>query len=411
MGTDLALMTRDADGFLRAALAAAGGELVSWRPNHVDHQPGRGTTAGYQVRVRWPGRTADERMGAWTGRIPEGAFVLEEGQTRVAVWRFPYDPELPALPVANDPVAVGAFLSGIGMGGDEVRLRVRSYRPRRRAVIEATGARGRVFLKAVRPDRVVALHERHRMLVTAGAPVPQSLGYTPDGLLALQALPGRTLRDALCRGHPHLPAGTALVELLDRLPAGLADLPRRPSWRDRAGHYAAVVAAALPAQADVARELGAQIVAESGVGPSVPVHGDFYESQVQVSEGRVAGLLDVDTAGPGDRIDDLACLLGHLSVLAQMHPQRAAAINALGARYLHAFERSVDSAELRYRVAAVVLSLATGPHRVQEAGWPVATVRRLGLARRWLACARAVRGLHEAPLTAVFPGSHSGAGF
>jgi hypothetical protein len=56
----------------------------------------------------------------------------------------------------------------------------------------------------------------------------------------------------------------------------------------------------------------------------------------------------------------------------------------LGAGYLAALAGVVDAAELRRRTAAVVLSLATGPHRVQEAGWQVATRARLDLATRWL---------------------------
>ncbi|WP_341854822.1 hypothetical protein [Brachybacterium sp. GPGPB12] len=50
--------------------------------------------------------------------------------------------------------------------------------------------------------------------------------------------------------------------------------------------------------------------------PHDVVHGDFYEAQVFVQDGRVVGLLDIDTVGPGRRADDLACLLAHLSVLA-----------------------------------------------------------------------------------------------
>ncbi len=408
---DLDLLTRGADDFLRAAVAAAGGRLVSWQTRHVDHQPGRGVTAGYHVRVRWAGGVTQERMGACIGRIPPGAFVLDGGDTRVAVWRFPYDPDLPGLPAAYDDASVGAFLGSLGLGGPRTTLRVRAYRPRRRAVIEAVGPRGRVFLKVVRPRKVAALHDRHRMLVGAGVPVPHSLGYTPDGVVALQELPGRSLRDALRRGDRQLPPGSALVDLLDRLPPALADLPRRPSWRDRAEHYAAIVAAALPAYADLALELGAATHAEGAVGPTVPVHGDFYETQVHVHNGRLTGLLDVDTAGPGDRLDDLACLLGHLSVLAQMDRHRAPAINALGARYLAAFERTVDAADLRCRVAAVVMSLATGPHRVQEPGWPAATAQRLQLAAEWLASARALRGVAtgKGPLTAATGAPHSAA--
>jgi aminoglycoside phosphotransferase (APT) family kinase protein len=118
------------------------------------------------------------------------------------------------------------------------------------------------------------------------------------------------------------------------------------------------------------------------------VHGDFYEGQLLVDGGRICGLLDVDTAGPGDRLDDLACLLGHLSVLGQIDRDRAPIINGAGATYLQAFESVVSPAALRCRVAAVVVSLATGSHRVQERAWQATTRRRLELAEKWLASAR-----------------------
>jgi hypothetical protein len=293
--------------------------------------------------------------------------------------------------VAYDAGAVATLLRQIGLGDGPVELRLRAYRPRRRAVVEAVGSGGRLFLKVVRPARVEELHRRHRLLVDAGVPAPSSLGYTPDGLLVLQAVPGQSLRQALRRGGVPLPAGAAVLDLLDRLPAQLAEGAPRRSWSDRAAYYAAVVAAALPAQAGRASQLAAALVGPgtgwAGPGPLVPVHGDLYENQLFVHGGRITGLLDVDTAGPGDRLDDLACLLGHLSVLTQTGP-RSGEVGRLGARYLAAFEAVADPVELRHRVAAVVLSLATGPHRVQERGWPVATRRRLGLVEQWLDSAR-----------------------
>ena len=384
----------DAGDILRAALAPAGGDLLSWHPVQVDYRPGRASSAGYRARVRWPdGPVSDERFAAYTGTPPEGTLTVGDGQDRIAVWRFPHDPYLPGLATAYDPAAVARLLRGYRLGDQRVRLVVRAYRPRRRAVIEAIGARGRLFLKVVRPSRVVALHRRHRLCTDAGVPVPPSLGYTDDGLLVLQALPGITLRTALQgRATAAAPSAAALLSILDRLPGELTEAPRRQSWSERAGHYAAVVAGVLPAEADRARQLWAELGAPPGTGggtaPPVPVHGDFYENQLQVAGGRITGLLDIDTAGPGERLDDLACLLGHLSVLAQIQPARASAINRLGARCLTAFDSTVDPAELRYRTAAVVLSLATGPHRVQEPGWPDATRRRLELAERWLDSAR-----------------------
>ncbi|MFK3982811.1 hypothetical protein ACI2K4_20845 [Micromonospora sp. NPDC050397] len=390
---DLDLLTGPSAGeLLRTALRPAGGELLAWRATQVEHQPGHRSVAAYQARIRWPdGRVREERLAACTGRPPRGAVVLDDGTDRVSAWRFPYDPDLPALRIAYDERMVGALLRDLGLGdGGPVRLEVRAYRPRRRAVIEAIGSRHRLFLKVVRPDQVRDLHERHRLLVDAGLPAAPSLGYTPDGLLVLQALPGRTLRQALhARQSP--PPGRAVLTLLDRLPAELAQGRQRRSWREKAPHYASVLGAALPEVAGRATALAEAVVTESGPEPRTIVHGDLYEGQLLVDGERICGLLDIDTAGPGERLDDLACLLGHLSVLALMRPARAGTILRAGASYLAAFERVVDPADLRYRTAAVVLSLATGPHRVQERDWQASTRDRLDLADQWLTSARRLR--------------------
>jgi hypothetical protein len=389
----LALLTgADAAGVLAAALQVAGGELVSCRARQVVHQPGRGTTVSYRARVRWPdGEVDDETLAACSGDAPGGALVLGDGADRVAVWRFPHDPELPGLAVACDEAAVASVLEELGLGGGPVRLRTRAYRPRRRAVVEAVGPTGRLFIKVVRPDRVEALHDRHRLLVRSGIPAPQSLGWTSQGILVLQALPGRTLRQALRSRTTPIPAGGDILALLDRLPQELAQGTARQSWIDKAPHYAAVIGAALPDEAARAARLAEALVAAAGWARPGPVHGDFYESQLLVDRGRICGLLDVDTAGPGDKLDDLACLLGHLSVLAQIDRDRAPIINRAGASYLRAFEAVVSPVALRYRVAAVVVSLATGSHRVQERAWPATTRRRLDLAESWLATAREPR--------------------
>jgi hypothetical protein len=341
--------------------------------------------------VRWPdGAVTDETLAACTGEIPPGALVLGDGIDRVGVWRFPHDPELPGLAAACDEAAVADLLEDTGLGAGPVRLRTRAYRPRRRAVIEAVGSRGRLFLKVVRPDRAEALHDRHRLLVRAGIPVPHSLGWTAPGILVLQALAGRSLRQTL-RTRTLIPSGADILALLDRLPPELADGTARRSWVDKAPHYAAVIGAALPTAAARAARLAEALGMAAGPARRGPVHGDFYESQLLVDRGRVCGLLDVDTAGPGDKLDDLACLLGHLSVLGQIDRARAPIINRAGAAYLRAFEAVVPAAELRYRVAAVVLSLATGSHRVQERAWPATTRRRLDLAENWLASAHQPR--------------------
>lgn len=391
-GRDLDLLTgADAGAALTIGVAAAGGSLLSWRPRVVQECRG-GAVAAYAVRVRWAdGRVRDETFAATTADIPEGTLVLDGGDAHIAMWRFPHDPDLPGLAAAADPQAVARLLASFGLGGGPVRLTTRAYRPRRRAVIEATGPAGRLFLKVVRPDLVQQIHERHRSLVAAGVPVPHSLGFTDDGLLILQALAGHTMRESLRSRTPRLPDGAAIIAMLDRLPVDAATNGRRRSWLDRVEHYAASVASVLPERADQVRGIAAAVSAEAGTGPTVAVHGDFYESQLLLTGRSITGLLDIDTLRLGDRLDDLGCLLGHLSVLAHLEPQHAATIKRAGAAYLAAFEHTVDPADLRYRTAAVVISLATGPHRVQQPRWPATTRRLVDLAGEWLASARALR--------------------
>ncbi|MGQ0573367.1 MAG: phosphotransferase, partial [Pseudonocardia sp.] len=122
--------------------------------------------------------------------------------------------------------------------------------------------------------------------------------------------------------------------------------------------------------------------AHPGGEPLVPVHGDLYDSQLLVDGGRVTGLLDVDTAGGGHRVDDWANLLAHLSVLAD---EGLAPARGYGAELLAHAERRLPRGRLRPRVAAAVLGLATGPFRVQQRDWAARTERRLDLAQRWLA--------------------------
>jgi Ser/Thr protein kinase RdoA (MazF antagonist) len=146
-----------------------------------------------------------------------------------------------------------------------------------------------------------------------------------------------------------------------------------------------LAATAVTGDADRARldALAATLAqADPGTHPDVAVHGDFYDGQLLCSERRITGLVDVDTAGPGHRIDEWATLLAHLSVLA-LHGTAAA--RRYGARVLAHAEARFARSELRPRVAAAVLGLATGPFRVQQTGWGQHTRARLQLAEQWAA--------------------------
>jgi len=169
------------------------------------------------------------------------------------------------------------------------------------------------------------------------------------------------------------------------LPGELCDLPRRESWSESADHYAHVIGTALPREGERAARLAARIQDRiAGLPDDAPTHGDFYEAQLLLTGGRLTGLLDVDNAGPGRRADDLGCLVAHLEVLALLPGWDAPRLHRLAREYATAFAAVVDRNELHARVAGVLLSLATGPHRVQEKDWEAATTRRLDAVERWL---------------------------
>jgi hypothetical protein len=383
MPEDLELLTGEAGNLLEAVLAETGGQLCTWVVAQVDHQPGSRTTVGYEAEVRWAdGTVTDEWFGASSGDLPEGVVRLSDGDVEVGMWRYPFDPDLPGLPLAVDPVRARKLVesTGLNVGGD-VSVSLRAYRPRRRAVVEVglPGER-RVFLKIV--PKAKALHERHRL--AASAAVPASLGWSEAGIVVLAGLPGRTLRDLLLVDGPVVVEPESVTAALDGLSEALADTPRRKTWGQKAFHYAEVIAATAPSLAERARGIASAVYHESAEGPGVAVHGDFYESQLLMHNGRVSGLLDIDTAGCGERLDDAGCLLAHLSVLAQIRPRRAAEITTIEKQMIEHFAAYLDWQALRRRAAAVVLSLATGPHRVQEPDWLRNTGHRLDLAERWL---------------------------
>ena len=372
---------------LRAAVEHQGGQQLTWSLDHVDAAPEQSTTATYVAQVAWPHGERTELLGvsARTGDLSPSdarADIFEDGHRKVAVWLYPNDPDLLGLPRAAFPDRMAETLNAgtvlaRPVTAEQLSLSMIAYRPRRRAVVKVVvnDPREVFYVKVLREKVFADIHQKHQLLRQAGLPAPEVALTTADHLLVTRELPGMAMARALFEpGDPCSPE--ELISLLDAMPASVAALERRPPWSDAVGHYARMVSATLPELGEELGWLSNQIstgLARFPLG-NEPTHGDFHEGQLRVAGGRVVGMLDVDTIGPGRRADDLACLIGHLSTIQRMNQQQEAKVRDLLARWVPVFDRRVDPVELRLRAAAVVISLATGPYRGQEIDWREQTI-------------------------------------
>lgn len=377
-----------ATDLLRAAADAAGVELRSARLRSVHTREGRSRSHVYEATLVEGHRERDVLLVAHADRkapaVP--AFELEREDARVAVWRFPNDPYLPGLPSAVDPARVRELLDRLGGPSGDLHLHTRAYRPSRRAVVEVTVTSpemaGRVlYLKVLAGDRAVELAAIHRELASL-LPVPRVVGVAPDqGILALEALEGATLRAALVEGAA-LPDPAAIVELSRRTAQHGVDTGRDPrAFADPSRHVAQL--------SHLAPELATEIrrVADAATGldgPRVGVHGDLHDGQLLLEDGEVTGVLDVDGAGQGLLAQDAGNLIAHVEVVGHLWPAVADACTGYAAALADAYRSVVGGDELAVATAGAWLGLATGPHRAQETGWPETTRRRIQRATRCL---------------------------
>jgi hypothetical protein len=377
------LQSEDAAGLLRAALTGSAdiavpdlsAELTTWQ-----YRPGAEVTAGYRVSYSGGGGEVVDHLFATTAEVGPPAATVAAGPLAFRVWRHPHDPRLPGLAAACDPDEVQAW-PGVGPGLS--RLDLLGYRPLRRAVLRATSATGDTYVKVLRPERAEHLAVRQRLFAEAGL-TPALAGRPAPGVLVTPAADGVSLATMLA-GPDDLPGPAVLVEVLDRLPAGLVELARRPAWSDRLDFHAATASQRLPDQAGRIEALVPRIrrvLATVPVGAVVPTHGDFYEANVMVAGDRL-GLIDLENAGPGLREDDLACLLAHLAVLPGLSPTHYGRVPDVLAEWTRDFSARVHPAALAARVAGVLLSLVAGGEDDQAR-------HRLDLAESW-----ALRSMRE----------------
>lgn len=379
------LLGPDAGEFLEAVFGEAGDTVASFRRTQVRYVPAKSITVQFLVDVDLGHEAGIEQVTlvATSGLdVPDPVPVMRAGDQSIAVWRFPHDPFLPGLVAATNKRRAGQLLERLGGASDGLRIRTRAYRAGRRAVVEATTTAGRIFMKVLRPDRVESLQQQHVELA-ADLPVPRSLGWSRDlGIVAMEAMPGTTLRTAIENDSDALPAPAQLIDLLDRFPGARPGRRVRGAW-ERAASHARILRAVVPEESDRIDAIVAALSAIEFDEPQLPVHGDFHSSQIMVDGAAIVGLVDVDTAGTGHRSDDLANIVGHLATVATISPA-SSALERYAAQLTEHFDTLVSPQLLRTKVAATIFGLATGPFRVQEVEWPDATKRRLDLTQQWL---------------------------
>jgi Phosphotransferase enzyme family len=391
---------------LAADVASEAGSVLSIRPRQALYAPGDSLLVNYHARVAASdGREREEVVAAVADRggLPEGAPVRTLRHGPVAVWRFPNDPVLGCLETVLDKRSLSEMLGYLHLEPRTVTVNTLVYRPMRRAVVRLSlkgdrfvfdRAAGRIevrrggrdiYLKVVRPKRAAEIGQVHDEL-SRHLPIPRCYGAWSDlGLLALEGLPGQTLREVIRRGSGTPPPPEELIELLERLPAIPAvDRARVRSIRRRVRSHERLLRTVIPEHEERVRRLGRRLRALPAKRLAV-VHGDFYDSQVMVDEaGHISGLLDLDGVGWGNPVDDLASMLGRIWVSGQTEGRGQERFAAYAGELFEAFSRRVDPRDLCLRVAAIVFGRSTGPFRAQVEGWREDAIERIELAERCL---------------------------
>lgn len=380
----LDLLTGERSGhLLQSALTGQpDGKVPGFRHQvaRVLSRPGAGAAVSYQVWYHGPAGEVADQLVATSAPVAAAVQVVVDDQP-ISIWRHPADPDLPGLAIACEADQLAQLIAN-----QPQAIEMRVYRPLRRAVIgfstEAETGRQHWFAKVIRTGKLAGVEARHRLFEAAG--IGPSIGpIHPDGVLITARAPGQPLADLLSAAqHGQLatpPDALDVLDALDRLPAALLDLPAHPSWTERTDFHARMATELLPDRASeisrLARRISA-LAAHFPAGEVVPTHGDCYEANLFWDDIHPT-FIDLDTAGPGHRVDDLACVLAHLAVLPQLSPAHYPRGHEVVDQWHDVFARRVHPGALAVRVAGVLLSLVCGSDRETA-------LHRLDLVRSWL---------------------------
>jgi Ser/Thr protein kinase RdoA (MazF antagonist) len=192
-------------------------------------------------------------------------------------------------------------------------------------------------------------------------------------------------------GTKRLPAPDCYRRMLESLSAiHLDDAAPVRSRIEDAAHHAAMLATVLPDAGGRLDEIVGRLSMPPVRSAAGTVHGDLHEAQLVVDDDDVIGLLDIDDVGCGDRLDDVATLVGHLRFRAASSADPR--VDDYAVRVRNAFSDEFDDADVDRHVAAVLVGLATGPFRIQQERWEATTRQVLDMIEHHLVRADAPIG-------------------
>jgi streptomycin 6-kinase len=353
---------------------ATGLRLEQLKVRSVRYEPGRRCTLLYSARFRGP---RGGRRGSW----PLAAVVLPEGRTPadppagrraprdsplrtavvrmpdadMAVYPYPFDPELPELTHACDPVAVrgalGAAWKDHGIRPRRVSVQRLGYTPLARAALgfEILGERRDTGLPEIRRlvgkldatrsatdlfARNLAMWRAARGRIDLVPPV----GYLPSlGLFLQERLEGTRLAD--------LAAGARFLKRMRQAARSAAtfhglELPlrsRRGPTREAASvpRWGNVLSAIRPGSAARVQRLCDRIAAdlEDRAAITGPVHADLHPANLLVSRDRLI-FIDLDNAALGDRLLDVGRFLAAIRTTSYRVHGRADGLSDAGEGFL-----------------------------------------------------------------------------
>lgn len=377
------------------------GLVRSCRPYYVRYRPGKYVRVQYRLEFADGGgepaqahiamfaparaRKLAVRHGlAGPGSSDAGSRGVFVPSLHAIVQLFPADLALPGLTRAVSPESICTLFSRdlrVGLGGvvDECDIDVVRYKAAKRAVLRyrLAGPQVTSVYGKLRKDGAENLAATGAALRHAGVPTPDTLGWSPEVGMAVQAEAPGTRLAALRHAAEYVDWMPAVAACLAQLHSVRVD--GLPHWsldaEARELQVAAETAAALlPSVAPFATSLAGRLTGALATldGNIVTTHGSFHDDQVMVGE-RGVYLIDTDSVMLADGMADVGHNLSYLSAQGSQDAYE---------RFLDEYRSARPSASRSYLIyeAASLLRWATLPFRELRPDWPAAVSSRLHLA-------------------------------